>query len=227
MDNTLLDFLGLKRETAREAARMMRERGWKLSEKETMERIFRIYDSKGIEYQKTFADLVYGAGYKGNRAERLQQAAIIGYNRRKFEVLRSYPGVERLLSRLKGRYRLAVLSDAPRNKAWQRLILSGLEGFFNEVGTFHDTGKQKPDKAPFLRMCHRLRVKPAECLFVGDNPERDIAGAKAAGMKAAWAKYGHVIGKKGKKADFVLEKPGDLEKVVEKIRYKKIRLVIE
>jgi len=218
LDNTLLDFWRFKRESAIAAAKAMRKHGWKLSEKETVKRIFAIYHTKGIEYQKTFAKLVYGQGYKGNEAERIQQAAILAYSRKKMGSLKAYPGIKQALSKLKKRgYKMAVLSDAPRNKAWQRLILTGLDKYFVKVGTFHDTGKQKPDKAPFLAMCKKLKAKPKECIFVGDNPERDIAGAKAVGMRTIWAKYGHVIGKKGYKADIVINKPAQLVLAVAKL----------
>ena len=49
-----------------------------------------------------------------------------------------------------------------------------------------------------------LGLKPEEILFVGDNPGRDIAGAKKVGMKTALAKYGQVVEGK-EKADFELE----------------------
>jgi len=214
---TLLDFWAFKTATARAAARQMRKHGWKFSEKETVKRIFAIYKEKGIEYQKTFADLVYGAGYAGNKAEKIQQAAIIAYNKTKFEILKPYPGAKSMLTALKRRYKLAVLSDAPRNKAWQRLILTGLDGFFEEIGTIHDTGKAKPDRAPFLRICKLLKVKPKECLFVGDNPERDIAGAKSVGMTAVWARYGHIYGKRNGLQDATIKKPMELIKIIEKI----------
>ena len=38
-----------------------------------------------------------------------------------------------------------------------------------------------------------LDVKPEECLFVGDWPERDIEGAAAVGMRTCWAKYGSFV----------------------------------
>jgi putative hydrolase of the HAD superfamily len=73
-------------------------------------------------------------------------------------------------------------------------------------------------------MCNLLKIEPKDCLFVGDNPSRDIKGAKEVGMKTAWAKYGHVNQYVGysapnkedeKLADFVLEKPSKLIEVVE------------
>jgi len=217
IDNTLVDFMQFKKKTAKASAAAMKKHGWKLSEKETIRRIFAIYSKKGIEYQKTFRDLVYHQGYRGNKAERLQQAAILAYLKEKGKALKPFAGVISTLAKLKKRHRLAVLSDAPRNKAWQRLIMAKLDKYFDEVGTISDTGKFKPDKLPFLRMCKKLKVKPGECLFVGDNPERDIKGAKSVGMITAFAKYGHVIGdaRKGR-ADFVLKSPKQLLSVVKK-----------
>lgn len=219
LDNTLIDFMSFKQQTAKSVAVELKRLGWRLTEQQTYDKIFQIYREKGIEYQKTFADLVYGEGYEGNEAEKLQQAAIIAYNRHKYSILRPYLGVLDLLQTLKPQYKLAVLTDAPRNKAWQRLILAGLEGYFDEVGTYHDTQMHKPDKTPFLRMGERLGVAPEDCLFVGDNPSRDIKGAKGVGMKTAWAKYGQVAQYIGysaparedeQLADLVLERPEDL-----------------
>ncbi|WP_159736691.1 HAD hydrolase-like protein, partial [Arthrobacter sp. 9V] len=31
---------------------------------------------------------------------------------------------------------------------------------------------------------------PADCLFVGDDPERDVVGARAAGMRAVLVDHG-------------------------------------
>lgn len=225
LDNTLIDFLSFKQETAKAVAIELKRHGWKLTEQQTYDKIFQIYQEKGIEYQKTFADLVYGENYQGNQAEKLQQAAIIAYNRYKYQTIKPYFGVMDMLDSLKKKgLKLAVLTDAPRNKAWQRLVLAGLENYFDEVGTYQDTQEHKPSKTPFLRMCDLLKVEPKDCLFVGDNPSRDIKGAKEVGMKTAWAKYGHVNQYVGynapnkedeKLADFVLEKPQDLLKIVE------------
>lgn len=47
-------------------------------------------------------------------------------------------------------------------------------------------GVRKPDRAMFERAAARLGVTPSECCHVGDHPDVDIAGARAAGMKAVW-----------------------------------------
>ena len=58
----------------------------------------------------------------------------------------------------------------------------------------------------------KLKVKPEECIMVGDWPERDIKGASQIGMKTAFARYGSM--KKTAKADYVLNDIKDLIRIV-------------
>jgi HAD superfamily hydrolase (TIGR01450 family) len=41
----------------------------------------------------------------------------------------------------------------------------------------------KPEKFFFHELCLRLAVDPTRCVLIGDNPESDIAGGKAVGMR--------------------------------------------
>lgn len=69
-------------------------------------------------------------------------------------------------------------------------------------------GVHKPDPVIFRRALTRLRVDPARSVFVGDHPEVDIVGAKAAGMPAVWRRAAtdmrHV------EADAAIEEVGEL-----------------
>lgn len=47
-------------------------------------------------------------------------------------------------------------------------------------------GVRKPDPAIFHRAAERLGVKSPDCVFVGDNPNADILGARRVGMKTIW-----------------------------------------
>ena len=82
------------------------------------------------------------------------------------------------------------MTDAPRDKAWQRLVLSGLDLFFYPVVTFNDTHEEKPSVNPFKRALELLKVRPDEALFVGDNTGKDILGAKKVGLITCLARYG-------------------------------------
>lgn len=190
LDNTLLDFSGFKRESALAAAKAMKKAGVPLTEKELYARIFKIYDEKGIEYQRTFGDVLYGLQLDQHQLERARQAAIIAYTKKKYDCVKPRPKVIQVLSSLKRKYKLGIVTDAPREKAWQRLILAGLDGFFYPVVSYNDTLEHKPSLKPFELALFLLKVKPDEVLFVGDNPERDIIGAKKAGLHTCLAKYG-------------------------------------
>ncbi len=47
-------------------------------------------------------------------------------------------------------------------------------------------GCRKPEPGIFLAAADELGVTPPDTLFIGDNPEADIAGAAAVGMRTAW-----------------------------------------
>jgi len=218
LDNTLLDFSGFKRETALAAAKAMKRTGVPLSEKELYARIFKVYDEKGIEYQRTFGDVLYGLQLDQHQLERARQAAVIAYTKKKYECIKPRSKVIQVLSSLKRKYKIGIVTDAPREKAWQRLILVGLDGFFYPVVTYNDTLEHKPSMKPFELAIFLLKVKPEEVLFVGDNPERDVIGAKRAGLKTCLAKYGCIDYKEEMDvADYTIEKIDELKNVIENL----------
>ena len=47
-----------------------------------------------------------------------------------------------------------------------------------------DAGAEKPDPRIFQLALERLGTPAAASIFVGDSTERDVAGARAAGMRA-------------------------------------------
>ena len=98
-----------------------------------------------------------------------------------------YPGALDLLVSLKMKnIPLGMISDTDGLKGMkrQRISLSGLSGFFDEiVVSGEDTKGTKPDKQPFIKICNLLKVAPPSCVYVGDNPAVDVAGAEQIGMK--------------------------------------------
>jgi len=217
LDNTLLDFMQFKRETARAAAKAMVKSGVQEKEGVLYAKIFKIYEEKGIEYQHTFSDILYESVVNPHMRERARQAAIIAYTKKKFSLIKPRNTVIRTLSSLSGRYQLGIVSDAPRQKAWQRLVLAGLDGFFYPVVTYNDTRSEKPNKEPFERALRLLKLLPQEVLYVGDNPSRDIIGAKKAGMITCLAKYHTKTSEEENVADYSIEKFEDLKGVIENI----------
>lgn len=63
---------------------------------------------------------------------------------------------------------------------------------------YKDTLAHKPDPQPYLELLSRVKVCAEKLLFIGDNPERDIKGAKRVGMKTALADYGWILSRDSK-----------------------------
>ncbi|MCX8195339.1 MAG: HAD family hydrolase [Candidatus Micrarchaeota archaeon] len=109
---------------------------------------------------------------------------------KEYDCIKPRQKVIQVLSSLKRKYKLGIVTDAPREKAWQRLVLSGLDALFYPVVTYNDTLEHKPSLKPFELALFLMKVKPEEVLFVGDNPERDTISAKKVGLHTCLAEYG-------------------------------------
>jgi putative hydrolase of the HAD superfamily len=81
-----------------------------------------------------------------------------------------------------------VLTDVPyampRRLVLQDLTIAGLDGLAASTLTSTEVGTRKPDPDGFAALAERKRCRCAEMLFVG-NEQKDVVGAKAAGMQAA------------------------------------------
>ena len=84
-------------------------------------------------------------------------------------------------------YRVGI---AGNQRAWSTpaLRVAGLEA--DAYGTSEDWGVAKPDPAFFRRCCAEIGSLPAETAYVGDDPVRDVAAARAAGLRAVWVRRG-------------------------------------
>ena len=71
------------------------------------------------------------------------------------------------------------------------------------------TAHTKPHPAPLLEAAKRMAVRPAECVYVGDD-ERDVIAGRAAGMATVAANYGYLgVGNDTKTwgADAIIDSP--------------------
>ena len=98
--------------------------------------------------------------------------------------LQLYPDVKRVLNELQTKYRLALISDAQSCYALPEIRAVGLEGYFDPVVISSHYGFRKPDPRLFQRSLDKLKLKPAEVIWVGNDMFRDIHGAKQVGIKS-------------------------------------------
>lgn len=96
----------------------------------------------------------------------------------------AYPEVPAALDALRGRVRLAVLSDADSDFLHASIDHNGFS--FDAVVDSEEVGRFKPHVSMFREACARLGVDPARAAYVGDSPWADVAGARNAGLRAVW-----------------------------------------
>ena len=214
LDNTLVDFMAMKRQAVGAAIHAMIDAGLNLTPEEVKARIDTIYKERGIEFQNVFDQLLYDVFNKVNY--KILSAGIIAYRRAREAALVPYPHVYMtLMELLKRGLLLAVVSDAPAREAWLRLCYLNFHHIFHGVVTFDDTGERKPNPGPFRKALELLKMKPQEALMVGDWAERDMVGAANIGMKTVFARYGDTFGTVETHADFEISDIKELLQIVE------------
>jgi HAD superfamily hydrolase (TIGR01549 family) len=171
LDNTLIDFIRMKEESCRAAVKAMVASGLRMKEDRAFELLMKTYFDVGIESNNT-------------------------YLKTKNKFLKPYPNVKSILGKLKRKgVFLSIVTDAPKTKAYQRLLGMGIEPYFKFVVGYEDTNESKHTGLPLLLALEMLRkecpdIANSEILMVGDSIEKDIVPAKKLGLKTALAKYG-------------------------------------
>jgi len=189
LDNTLMDFMKMKERAIENAVDAMIDAGLTLSRQKAVERINELYGKFGIEYQKIFDEFLKEE--LGRVDYKILAAGVVAYRTIKEGYVQPYPHVVGTVIELIRRgFKLALITDAPAFQAWTRLAGMNLHQHFDFVITFEDTGVRKPNELPFVAAMEKLKLKPNELLMVGDDPRRDIAGAKRFGIPCVLAKYG-------------------------------------
>jgi HAD superfamily hydrolase (TIGR01549 family) len=92
-----------------------------------------------------------------------------------------------LLADLKQRYRLAVVSNFDYGPTCRAVLeREGIAQLFDTIVISDEVGWRKPKPVIFETALHRMDIRPAEALFVGDRADIDVIGARGVGMPTVW-----------------------------------------
>jgi len=214
LDNTLLDFVTMKREAVKNALSSMIEAGLDIDSKTSYKRMMQLYEENGWErnqhvFNKFLREVDGRLNYK------YLAAGIVAYRRAKDKHLKLYPNVEKTLNEINNKgIKLAIVSDAPSREAWMRICYLKLHKIFDVVITFDDSKERKPSSAPFKLALGKLGLSNDEVLMVGDWPERDVVGAKNLGIRTIFAKYGDHFGVKESGANWDIENISEIVDII-------------
>jgi putative hydrolase of the HAD superfamily len=214
LDNTLIDFKKMKEEACKSALKAMIKKGLSIPYKSGYKKLMKTYFRVGIESNIAFEEFLKSE--TGQVETKILAAGINEYLKTKNKFLKPYPNVKTILNKLKKiGLKLAIVTDAPRLKAYQRLVAMGIDDYFDFVIGFEDTGREKASQLPFKVAIERLKVMPEDVMMVSDSISRDLIGARKLGMITVLAKYGQVWKETEKgKADFEIDDISKILKIV-------------
>ena len=217
LDNTLVDFIRMKEESCKAAVKAMVASGLRMNEGQAFELLMKTYFDVGIESDRAFSEFLRSIDQFDHK---ILASGINTYLATKNRFLKPFPNVKSVLGKLQRRgVFLSIVTDAPKTKAYQRLLGMGIEPYFKFVVGYEDTNKSKHTGLPLLLALEMLRkecpdIANSEILMVGDSIARDIVPAKQLGLKTALAKYGQRVAEESGIADYELTDIKDLVNVL-------------
>lgn len=125
------------------------------------------------------------------------------------------PETKRLLGDLRSRgLPFGIVTNGGSEMQWAKVRASGAGGFTDAVVVSGDLGIHKPDPRIFAQALSKIDSKADTTLFVGDNPEADIAGASGVGMQTAWMRLGRQWPLEHLRPDYVLDQVFEVRGIV-------------
>jgi putative hydrolase of the HAD superfamily len=106
--------------------------------------------------------------------------------------LECFDGVVDALTRLQADVPIALVTDGDVGVQRSKLEALGLIDAFDVVVLSDELGRKfrKPHRRPFRAALARLGIDAADAVFIGDRPDKDIAGAIGVGMRAIRVRSG-------------------------------------
>src|SRR5262245_30744103 len=104
--------------------------------------------------------------------------------------------------------KLGLITNGSVRMQQRKLECLNLAPMFDAILISDAEGVTKPDRQIFQRAVDRLNATPAQTVFVGDHPEVDVAGARAAGLRTIWRRDPKVS--RAVEADAVIDDLGEL-----------------
>ncbi len=185
-------------EACRATANFLALRGVRISPEELREAYFGLNRRQRQESPENFPEFDilkifetvvrrYAAEKTGEAGRRrLAMTAALVFRASGCRRLTLYKGVLEVLTTLRVRYPMTVVSDGQSLWAAAELRAAGLGGFFPTPVISGDYGFRKPDGRLFAAGIRQLGIAPGEAVYIGNDMYRDIRGAAAAGMKTVF-----------------------------------------
>ena len=215
LGNTLYDKNQFMESAFKEVAAFLQKK-YKFDRSILRELIHRIWKIHRSHYEFLFRDLLEIIGiYSVTQLDRVLDV----YHNHKPK-LKPYPGVSGLLKSLKKRYRIGLVTDGHPRMQRNKVKALGWEKTFDAIiySAEHLQEYLKPNPLVYQLAVEKLKVRPSETVYVGDNPYDDFKGTRQLGLFTGRILQGEFkdirLKNKGREADRTIKKIADLKKLL-------------
>ncbi|MDD2497430.1 MAG: HAD family hydrolase [Desulfitobacteriaceae bacterium] len=177
--------------------------------------------------QEGFYDTAIKLFDEGKRGDIFNQAAkhlnlgssklliekLVGVYREHLPSIQLYDDAKWILENLKG-VKLALITDGYLDVQKKKVQALGLEKFFELIIFSDQYGREcwKPSLVPFQKVMEYFRCTGEDCVYIGDNPEKDFAAPNVLGWDTVQVKR-----KEGQCTNRVMDPPYQAKKVVDSL----------
>ena len=104
--------------------------------------------------------------------------------------LEPYPETHSVLQKLRGEYRLGLITQGHKSGQQRKLEVLGLTDYFEATIILgeDDRANWKPNRVPFERILAQLDLSGSQAAYIGDNPLKDFVGPRQLGMLTIWVR---------------------------------------
>ncbi len=125
------------------------------------------------------------------------------------------PGIQEVVKSLVSKVRLGVISNTRSHLLIEETVKHlGLRDCFDPFVTSVSAGFRKPSPRIFQTVLDTWKLPPENVVMIGDAPSKDVAGAKAVGMKTIWLRT-NTTETDALGANAVAEMPSDIIGILE------------
>jgi len=103
-----------------------------------------------------------------------------------FKKMKLKPAAARFLKSLKKEgVKVCLVTDLTAKIQFEKIVALGLETGIDFIVSSEEAGIEKPHRRIFLLALQKLGLQPNKALVVGDDKDRDVAGAQTLGLRIA------------------------------------------
>lgn len=191
---------------------------YKLDKQTVLALLYRIWKIRTSHYEFLFDELLQILGVYS--AELVTEVLNI-YHSHQPKKIKTYPGAEVIIKRLRKSYKIGLVTDGHPQMQRNKIAVLGWADLFDTIiySMEYDKAYLKPHPFVYRLATEKLKVKPKQTMYLGDNPHDDFIGAKEIGIftvRVLQGEFKDVSLDKGHEADINIKNIKELQQVLKK-----------